>query len=290
MRAFRLSVLIAFSTAALETFAVAQTSPPPVDPNAPPPGQYQQPPPGQYQQPPPGQYQQPPPGQYQQPPPGQYQQQPPPGYYQQQPPPPGYYQQPPTAYQPPPGGYGPPPPPPGKHGFLALLYTGFETHAGDTGRDWGPGFMLGGILGGRINPQFSINGELRFDILNPKNVNPGFDVTALELDLALSPLFHVPIPNGEFIVGPKLGIFAQAVNVVYQGANYGTESVSGYVAGINSGVFFDVSRSVAIGGMLSLSLRDPRRYCTTPDGGSESCIDVTGDAEKVIGFHGGILF
>jgi hypothetical protein len=171
-----------------------------------------------------------------------------------------------------------------------LLYTGFVTHTGTTGENFGPGFMLGGILGGRLNPQFSINGELRFDILNPKNVNAGYDVTALELDLALSPLFHVPFQNGEFIVGPKLGIFAQAVDVAYGGQSVGTESLSGYVAGINSGVFFDVSRSVAIGGMLSLSVRDPRRYCETPTGGSESCVDVTGDSEKVIGFHGGVLF
>ena len=287
MRAFRMSALIAFSTASLEAFAVAQTPPPPADPNAPPPG-YQQPPGGYQQQPPPGGYQQPPPGQYQQqPPPGQYQQQPPPGYYQQQP---GYYQQPPTAYQPPPGGYAAPPPPPGKHGFLALLYTGIATHTGNTGEGLGPGFILGGILGGRVNPQFSINGELRFDILNPKNVNPGFDVTALELDLAVSPLFHVPFQNGEFIVGPKLGIFAQAINVMYGGANYGSESMSGYVAGINSGVFFDVGRNVALGGMLSLSVRDPNRYCMTPDGGLESCADVNFDSEKVLGFHGGVLF
>ena len=71
MRAFRLSALIAFSTAALEALAVAQTAP--ADPNAPPPG-YQAPPPGYQQQPPPGYDQQ-----QQQPPPG-YQQQPPPGY------------------------------------------------------------------------------------------------------------------------------------------------------------------------------------------------------------------
>jgi hypothetical protein len=281
MRAFRLSALIAFSTAALEAFAVAQTSPPPADPNAPPPG-YQAPPPGYQQQPPPGQYQQ-------QPPPGQYQQQPPPGYYQQ-PPPPGYYQQPPTAYQPPPGGYAAPPPPPGKHGFLALLYTGFETHTGDTGRGLGPGFIIGGIMGGRINPNFSINGELRFDVLNPNNVSAGSDVTALELDLAVSPLFHVPLGNAEFVVGPKLGIFAAAQNTTYGGVDYGTDSASGYVVGVNSGFFFDVSRAVALGGMLSLSIRDPNRVCFTPAGGSESCIEGNWASEKVIGFHGGVLF
>src|SRR5438874_13044698 len=110
MRAFRLSLLIAVSTAALATSAVAQTSPPP--------GYQQQPPPG-YQQPPPGYQQQPPPG-YQQPPPQTY------GYPQQ----PGYA----------------PPPPPGKHGFLAIPYLGLESHQGDSGTNLGTGFILGGLL------------------------------------------------------------------------------------------------------------------------------------------------
>src|SRR5215468_9494380 len=122
MRVFGLSVLIAVSVVAIEAFAVAQTSPPPTD--------YQQPPPGY------------------QPPPGQ---QPPPGYQQQPPPPQAYgYNQPPPAYA--------PPPPPGKHGFLALPYLGLESHQGNSGQDLGTGFILGTLLGGRLNPQFSING------------------------------------------------------------------------------------------------------------------------------------
>ena len=207
MRAFRLSALIAFSTAALEALAVAQTTPPPTDPNAPPPG-YQAPPPGYQQQPPPGYQQQPPPGYQQQPPPGYQQQQPPPGYYQQQPPP-GYYQQPPTAYQQPPGAYAPPPAARQARFSRAALHGIRNAHRRQRQRSRA-GLHSRRHPGRPVNPQFSINGELRFDVLNPNNVNSGYDVTMLELDLAVSPLFHVPFPNGEFVVGPKLGLFAGA--------------------------------------------------------------------------------
>jgi len=273
MRVSGFSVLIAVSVVALEAFAVAQTNPPPQD--------YQQPPPGYQQQPPPG-YQQPPPG-YQQPPPG-YQQQPPGGY--QQPPPQtyGYPQQP---------GYAPPPPP-GKHGFLAIPYLGFEQHEGSTGDNFGVGFIMGGILGGRINPQFSINGELRIDILNPKNTG-GDDVTAVEVDIAFSPLFHVPFQQGEFVVGPKLGAYGFSFSDMVGGVEANKGNASGYAAGFNTGVFFNISPTVALGGMLSFTLRQPTKECSTPYGYAETCgtsLPGGGDfpSEKVLGFHGGAMF
>src|SRR4051812_19555660 len=285
MRAFRTSFLIALSGTALAASAVAQTSPPP-DYQQPPPGYQQQPPPGYQQQPPPG-YQQPPPGYQQQPPPG-YQQQPPPGYQQQ--PPPGYYQQPPTAYQQPPGYAPPPPPPPGRHGFLAMPFIGIASHQGSEGDGLGPGFVIGGLLGGRVGPNFSINGELRFDVLNPKNVGSGVDVTALELDFALSPLFHMPFPNGEFILGPKLGVYALDYQVRYGGVDGGSSSASGFVYGFNSGVFFDVGPHSALGGLLTFAVRDPSTACSTPAGGSESCISGDYVAAKVLGFQFAALF
>jgi hypothetical protein len=272
MRVFGLSVVIAGSVVALEALAVAQTNPPPQD--------YQQPPPGYA--PPPG-YQAPPPGYQQQPPPG-YQQQPPPGY--QQPPPPqayGYGQQP---------GYAPPPPP-GKHGFLALPYIGIASHQEANSSDLGPGFMIGAILGGRLNPMISLNGELRVDALNVKTsqLPSGTDVSAFEVDIAFSPLFHVPFPQGEFVVGPKLGLFVGAQTVSYGGSEVETDSASGLMGGVNAGVFFDVGPKLAIGGLVSFTVRDIGSTCSTPTGGSQTCNDSPGlPSEKVLGFHGGILF
>jgi len=281
MRAFRLSLLIAVSTAAFASSAGAQTAPPPDY-------QQQQPPPGYQQQPPPG-YQQPPPGYQQQPPPG-YQQQPPPGYYQQ-PPPAGYYQQPPTAYQPAPGYAAPPPPPPGRHGLLALPFIGIESHQGDSGVGLNPGLVLGGILGGRIGSTFSINGELRIDVLNPKNTQSGVDETAVEVDFALSPFFHMPFPSGEFLIGPKLGFFGAASQLSYGGIDGDKTSASGFVYGFNSGVFLDVGQRSALGGMLTFAVRDATSVCYTPAGGSEQCGSVSNLVpEKVLGFQFAALF
>ncbi|HEY7371278.1 MAG TPA: outer membrane beta-barrel protein [Polyangia bacterium] len=279
----------------------AGQQPPPVNP--PPPPGYQQPPPGYQQQQPPPAYQpppgyQPPPPGYQPPPPG-YQQQPPPGYYQPppgyyQPPPQGTYQQPPPGYYqpPPPSGYGypppPPPPAPRTHGFLALPYIGTASHVGSNSADLGPGFMIGALLGGRLNPNFSINGELRVDVLNYKNLAPSDTRTATETDIAFSPLFHVQFPTGEFVVGPKFGFFSYDEDD--SGSSNVTYTATGTTYGVNAGVFFALGRALSLGGMISYTVRDASQQCTTPSGGVKNCTDGNYAAENVLGFHGGMLF
>jgi hypothetical protein len=265
--------------------------------NQPPPPGYQQPPPGYQPQPPPGYrppppgYQPPPPG-YQPPPPGYYRQ-PPPGYYQ--PPPPGYYQAaPPPGYYPPPGyGYRPPPPPrppPRTHGFLALPYFGGAWHVGSSGADMGAGAMFGTLLGGRLNPMFSLNGELRIDIINFKNVPAFMTRDAAEFDFAFSPLFHVQFETGEFVVGPKFGIFGFSE----QDNNYGimTQEISssGVTYGVNTGVFFALGRIMSLGGLVSYTVRDPSQVCQTPTGGAKMCVDANYPAENVLAFHASMLF
>jgi hypothetical protein len=304
-------ILIAASVAAFPTLAVAQITqinPPPPPPAQPPPpasapayppppggGQAGAPqpqqPPAVNQQPPPG-YQQPPPGYQQQPPPG-YIQQPPPGYYQ--PPPPGYYQPaPPPGYYPPPGyGYRPPPaprPPPRTHGFLALPYFGAAWHVGSSGSDMGVGAMFGTLLGGRLNPMFSLNGELRIDVINFKNVPAFMQRSAGEYDFAFSPLFHVQFETGEFVVGPKFGIFGFSEQDSDYGVMTGQITSSGVSYGVNTGVFFALGRIMSLGGLVSYTVRDPSQVCTTPTGGSKMCVDANYSAEQVLAFHASMLF
>jgi len=280
--------------------------PAPPAPQPPPPG-YQQPPPG-YQQPPAG-YQQPPPG-YQQPPAG-YQAPPPgypppgyqgpPGYYQAppgyyQPPPPGYYPPPGYAYRPPPpGGYPPPAPrpPPRTHGFLALPYIGTESHTGSSGAAYNPGFIIGALIGGRLNPAFSLNGELRADILSLKGVPQNEKWEASEFDFAFSPLFHVQFPAGEFVVGPKLGIFGYEERDSINGTETHKQTWSGVTYGVNAGVFLAVSRIMSLGGMLSYTVRDPSQVCDTDETVAfpmEHCVSDNYQAENVLGFHAAMLF
>jgi hypothetical protein len=329
MRFLRLTVAFAVTVGACGGRAFAQTTappaatPPPAAPAQPPPsyppppanqppasqqppaGQPQppaaQPPPPGYQQPPPGYQQQQPPG-YQPPPPG-YQPPPgypPPGYYQQ--PPPGYYQPPPGYYQPPPGtypppGYGyppqpppPPRPPPRTHGFLAMPYIGGHAHAGQTSELYGPGFSMGVLLGGRLNPSFSINGELRVDALSFRNVPSSEDWEAAEFDFALAPLFHFQFAAGEFVLGPKLGFFSYDETDKAGGVAVYLERRSGFAAGINSGVFFAVSRVLSLGGLLTFTVRNPGQVCTTVPPALERCDSGDFPSDKVFGFLGAMLF
>ena len=325
MSAPRLVLQIAVSIVAFQAFAVAQTMPAPVESKppaaqAPPPG-YQAPPPG-YQQrpqaPPPG-YQQPPPG-YQPPPPG-YQQQPPPGYQQAPPaypqgyqpppgyqaPPPGYYQ-PPPAYYPPPGYYPPvtyqpppplpllpPGPPPRTHGFLAMPYLGVATQTGEQGQRYSSGGIFGAIVGGRLNRAFSLNGELRLDSLDFRNVPSTTAASGTELDIGFSPLFHAQFATGEFLIGPKLSFFTHQesytgfdINGFYTEYH---EDWTGWSVGVNTGLFFAVSRFMSLGGMVSYTLRMPTEVCTRMDFSTiEDCQSGDYPAANVLGFHAAALF
>jgi hypothetical protein len=219
-------------------------------------------------------------------PPPDYQQQPPPQGYQ--PPPQGYpppqQQGYPPAYQPPPGyapppGYGPPPPPQ-RSGFLALPYIGVHTHTGNTGEGLDPGLTIGALLGGRLNQSFSLNGELRIDFLNVDNS----DANIVQADVAFSPLFHAPVsPTAEFVVGPKIGGYGLAGDAA--GVDY---SESGLSAGFNAGMFFAVSPTTSLGGMLSFTIRDPSEVCQSA-AGYEYCLSGSFPSYKVLSFNFGAL-
>jgi hypothetical protein len=168
-----------------------------------------------------------------------------------------------------------------------MIFLGANSFAGSNSKDLGLGGRLGTILGGRINPQFSINGELTLDSLNVKNDS---NLKVAEFDLALSPLFHVHRGALEIVVGPKLGLAGGSSELT--GAPGGTDksTVSGFVFGANAGAFGAVSPSVSLGGMLTFAGRKFTKMCETPAGGAETCSMNGIDVDKVFGFVGAILF
>jgi hypothetical protein len=260
MRRDRLLLAGSALTILISTAAVAQTAPPPA------PGPADQP---AQAAPPPG-----------------YQQQPPPGYAPQgYPPPPPQGYPPPQTYMAP-----PPPPPPGKHGFLPILYLGVNSFQGKTGDNMGPGFRLGTILGGRITDQISLNGEMTIDFLNLNN-DGGADITVVEVDLAFSPLFHQPVgSSAEFVIGPKLGFMALSESASSGGQDLGSGTGSGYVLGLNAGLFAAVSPSTSIGGLLSFESRSFSKLCSTEPGFAEQCQTSGLDSDKVLGITGAVMF
>ena len=145
------------------------------------------------------------------------------------------------------------------------------------------------MVGGRLAEMFSINGEIGFDVINPKNVPAGVDVTALSVDLTLSPLVHVRTGAIEFVAGPRLGFWASAFELKQAGGT-GKASLSGSLFGLNLGLFANVSNSLAVGGLLNFDIRTQGRVCIQDPGATEVCGDVTGDAAKVVGITGAALF
>jgi hypothetical protein len=263
----------------VSTAAFAQGAP--ADPNqAPPPGYPQQ----AYPQQQPGYPAQP--GYPQQTYPQQQ-----PGYPQQ-----GYPQQPPPGYQPPPPGYpqaySATPAPQGKHGFLPLLYLGVNSFQGDSGANLGPGFRMGAILGGRVTPQLSLNGEMTLDFLNIKNLSAGADASAVAVDLAFSPLFHLELsPVAELVIGPKLGIQVTSEQDSLDGLDQGTTTGNGWVFGVNAGVFASVSPSTSLGLLVNFEGRTYSEMCFTPPGGSENCSsNLKPPSDKVLGINGAVMW
>jgi hypothetical protein len=261
-------------------------APAPYPPPAPPPPGGYPPPPAQQQ---PNAY--PPPSGYAYPPPAGYQQSPP----QQGYPPPATNYYPPQQGGYPPAGYPPPPPPAQglsqRRGFLALPFLGINSYQGKTGKDMNPGLRLGVLLGGHVNEQLSLNGELVIDVMNFDEMG-GPQIAAADVVLALSPLFHLLIGKAELAVGPKVGLRSAAMSMD-SSAGEEKQTLAGYVIGINAGFFTAVSNSMSIGGLLSAEIRTTHKLCSTAAGFRENCTTedaLTGAADKVIGLTAAALF
>jgi hypothetical protein len=202
----------------------------------------------------------------------------------------------PGGYPPPQQGFaqpaGSPPqgsPPPPRSPFLKIAYLGVTVPVGQSSNYENPGLRFGTILGGRLSPQLSLNGELTLDLDNPKNQG-GSDFTEIELDVAFSPLFHVPTGNLELVFGPKLGINIDSASGTFAGGK-AESTATGWVTGINAGFFATLSGSTSIGGLVSFVSRKTTEVCSTVSGSSEQCTtSISGPSYKVLGFTGAILF
>jgi hypothetical protein len=174
---------------------------------------------------------------------------------------------------------------------LIMPFLGAHTYQGDTGKGSSAGLRLGTMVGGRIGEMFSINGEFGIDGLNPDNVPTGVDVTAVSVDVTLSPLVHVRTGAIELVAGPKLGFWG-ARSEAKSSASGATASASGNgnLIGLNAGLFANVSNGMAIGGLLSFDVRFPGHFCFQNPGMAEMCGDATGSAAKVLGITGAALF
>ncbi|HEY8925966.1 MAG TPA: hypothetical protein VIU64_16390, partial [Polyangia bacterium] len=215
------------------------------------------------------------------------------------PPPPPPYGPPRPAYgAPPPPAYWPPPPPARPYGprsygyqaepyarpylhrpprrlFLATPYLGISSFLGESpaaGRR-AVGARAGAILGFRLHPAFSLNGELSVDMLNFRDVPSGQKMGGGAFALSASPLFHVLGPTVELVLGPRVGVWAEGISRKVNGVET-TFSASGFLMGLNAGLFFPVRRCLSVGGLITLDRRLFGRTCTKTADGTDDC---TGD-------------
>jgi hypothetical protein len=199
----------------------------------------------------------------------------------------------------PPAGNYPPPPPAGappavqapggmaaRSPLLAMPFVGFHSFQDSTSSGDGPGLRVGGLLGARLNEQFSLNGEVVLDVLNPKNVPAGEDVSAYIFQIAAAPFFHVPVASVvEFVIGPKLGFFRESASVSAPG--YGSLNISGlgWLLGVNAGVFGRISDAISLGGLANFDYAKATS-CSSDVG---TCT-LNDNAAKIVSFAAAALF
>ena len=174
--------------------------------------------------------------------------------------------------------------------FLLMPFVGVQSIQNDNSNT-GPGLRIGGVVGGRMNEQFSFNGELLFDLWNVSNVPAGVSESAYVLQFAAAPLFHVQAsPTAEIVLGPKLGLFFAHSSVSGSAGGFtlsGSESDEGLLVGANLGAFFRVSDALSLGGLINFDyLR--AEWCSTSDDQGSCTVDDNGI--KVISFTGAAQF
>ena len=169
-----------------------------------------------------------------------------------------------------------------------MPFIGVQIPTGDFGDLFDAGLRLGTLLGGHVSQMLSLNGELNIDVLNPKGVPSGMDVTAVAVDMFFSPLVHFGTDAFEAFVGPRFG-FSGIMISAKSGSTTSDTSYTGIGYGVNAGFGIPLG-SMAVGAMFSYTGRSPTEGCTKRTGYSESCGDYKGDDLHSVAFSGLVLF
>jgi hypothetical protein len=153
----------------------------------------------------------------------------------------------------------------------AMTFVGVYSYQNVDRAAYRPGPRVGGLLGVRLLPWLSLNGEVTYDESWIQSIEGG-NPSEFFMDFALSPLFHWTHGGTEIVVGPEIGYFTSSETATSMGT--GTEissSLSGLAVGLNVGAFVRLNRYVSLGGLLSVEVRNARRYCQALAGESETC-------------------
>jgi hypothetical protein len=179
-----------------------------------------------------------------------------------------------------------------EHGLVLVPSLGMNVPVGRLTDGYTQGFHLGALVGWHLNPTFSLNGGLGFDLMNSNWDSSIFDPHEYYFDVSLSPLVH--FHSDAIFIGPQIGWFennrsqssGQGSNLFSGGqrsALPGSSSVSppptlvkhsghGVLLGVTLGVFTPVGKRalglVASGGY--------RRFITASCAGTACAADQLG--------------
>ena len=166
-----------------------------------------------------------------------------------------------------------------KGGAEAIPFLGMNSIAGEIGKGYGVGFRFGSLFGGRFAKNWSVDGEIVLDFLNP-NSSPALDLSGWNGDLAVAPLYHYPLPQVELVAGPSVGTFFQLGRAKNSSMSETIWSY-GWTIGANAGAFVPLHDRKSLGVLFNFILHEPLKGCT--DAGKEMCFTSGLQSVKMFG-------
>lgn len=128
--------------------------------------------------------------------------------------------------------------------------------------DGGMGLRLGAIVGRKVSPLWSLDGEVTFDLFDLKTP-AATDAFLIRADL--SPLFHWAGPDGELLAGPVLGAWRYVATTEASGPFVSRHDVvtDGLSYGVNAGALIPFSGGHEAGVLASLVIHRGLDLCQT---------------------------
>jgi hypothetical protein len=155
-------------------------------------------------------------------------------------------------------------------GVMPLPFIGLNSFQGDSVQNLDWGLRLGTIFGYRFSRHWSAGAELAVDFVRARNLDASDHLSEHVIDLAVSPLLHVPQRRFEVVLGPVLGPFSYSQHRSSGPQTSIDTSAYGWTFGGNLGVLFTIDGSTKLGLLASAVVRTAGELhfsCTEPVGG-----------------------
>jgi len=150
--------------------------------------------------------------------------------------------------------------------FVVAPFVGVNAPvAGNLGSgslDSGVGPRIGAIVGRKVAPHWSVDGQVTFDLLD---LRVPVATHAFLVRADLSPLFHWAGPDGELLAGPVIGAWRYVAETNESAPFVSRHEVvtDGFTYGANVGVLTSMPGDHAVGVLVSLAIHHRLDLCQT---------------------------